>query len=77
MPSTFLRMLFIMAGSAESSAVPDVIPQLRESIRMLDVMCHGRFCSPAIPCAFFAQVSSASKHALAPDTMPALMVIHF
>jgi hypothetical protein len=70
-------MFLIMAGSAESSAVPDVIPQLRESIRVLDVMCHCSFCPAPIPGTFLAQISGSTQYAFAPDLMPARMVIHF
>ena len=76
MPSALLRMLFIVARCAERSAVPDVIPKLRKSVCVLNMMCHRGLRPAAIPGTFLTQIPGFPENALAPDLVPVQVVIH-
>lgn len=74
MTAAFLRMLLVVAGSAQRSAIGQHISQLRELVRMLDVMRDCGLSHSAISRAFFTDITSAAKHFLSPFLVPLLMI---
>jgi hypothetical protein len=60
MASALLRVIFIMARGAQRAAIPDIIPKLREFVRVLDMMRYGCFRPPSIPRAFLTEISGTA-----------------
>ena len=63
-----------MTGSTQRTAIGQIIPQLRELICVLDVVCDRCRCLSAIPRAFLAKITSAAEDFFTPYLVPMLLV---
>lgn len=68
-------MFLVVTRSTERSAVLHIIAQLRESIRMFDVMSDRRLCLSSVPRALLAKVTGAAEDLFPPCLVLRLMIV--